>query len=82
VELVVVPVDDVTMEVDLAAVRKAVNPNVIMVCATPLEPCTFPLSVRSRSLTTLCACRVRVVMCRVCGILHRSWDRRLAIRTV
>ena len=34
------PVDDVTMEVDLAAVRKAVNPNVIMVCATPfLSPC-------------------------------------------
>lgn len=31
VELVVVPVDDVTMEVDLAAVRKAVNPNVIMI---------------------------------------------------
>lgn len=31
VELVVAPVDDVTMEIDLNAVRKAINPNVIMV---------------------------------------------------
>jgi hypothetical protein len=33
VELVVAPVDEVTMEVDLDAVRSAINPNVILVRA-------------------------------------------------